>query len=169
MSSPEIAREEHERLVKDHYAPVYRFLRNMARRSDDAEDLTQQTFLRAIAAWSRYDDRLPLRSWLYGIAFHEFCRWRRARLWLPLRDDKAAGCTAFTQVEDASILLNAIAHLNQSVRATFLLHYVEELSVIEIAALLGVPEGTVKSRLYAARMRLRPLISEEESHVPETV
>jgi RNA polymerase sigma-70 factor, ECF subfamily len=162
-------REEHERLLREHYVPVFRFLRNMARRSDDAADLTQQTFVRAITAWSRYDERLPLLSWLYAIAFREFCKWRRARLWVPLRPERLAAADPYGQVEDSDVLLNALARLNPAARATFLLHYVEELSIIEISALLEIPEGTVKSRLHQARLRLKSLIQEDESYVPETV
>lgn len=162
-------RADHERLVQDHYASVYRFLRNLTRRAVDAEDLAQQTFLRAIGAWSRYDDRLPIRSWLYAIAFREFCKWRRNRLWLPLPTDRPAVGDAYEQFADAESLLNALGGLSQNIRATFLLHYVEELSIVDIAVLLDIPEGTVKSRLHQARHRLKNLLQEDESYVPETV
>lgn len=159
---------EHERLIADHYTPIYRFLRNMVRRSEDAEDLVQQTFVRAITAWDRFDDTLPVRSWLYAIAYREFCKWRRRRLWLPLLTDRPASGNDFAQVDDSEALLKAISGLPQAVQATFLFHYVEDLSIIEISQLMSVPEGTVKSRLSSARQRLKNLM-QEEHYVPETI
>lgn len=163
------ARAEQEQLVRDHYVPIYRFLRNMARRNEDAEDLAQQTFVRAIASWARFDERVPVRSWLYAIAYNEFCKWRRRRLWLPLSVDRVAPGNSFSQVDDSELLLDALAKLGQEVRATFLFHHVEDLSIIEISQLLKIPEGTVKSRLHAARARLKDLIQEGETYVPEPV
>lgn len=162
-------RAEQEKVIQEHYAPIYRFLRNLARRNEDAEDLSQQTFVRAFAAWHRYDERVPVRSWLYAIAFNEFCKLRRRRLWLPLHPDRPSKDDSYSKVDDAEALLDAIARLGAEVRATFLLHYVEELSIIEISNLMQIPEGTVKSRLSAARTRLKDLIQEAESYVPETV
>ena len=159
----------HEQLVCEHYVAIYRFLRNMARRTEDAEDLAQQTFMRAIVAWDRYDERVPVRSWLYAIAYHEFCKWRRRRLCLPLHADRPASGNVFSHVEDSEALLDAIGHLGQSARAVFLLHHVEDLSIIEISELLKIPEGTVKSRLYAARSRLKTLIKENEDYAPELI
>src|SRR5207302_11450263 len=69
------------RLVDVYHAPVYRFLKHLARHAEDAEDLAQQTLLRALRGAGRFDGRSSMRAWLMGIAFHEFTRWKRKRLW----------------------------------------------------------------------------------------
>ena len=68
---------------------------------------------------------------------------------------------------EAKLLIDAIGKLPISLRSVFLLHLVEQLSIQEVASVLGVPEGTVKSRLYAARQRLQCLLGTEENYVPE--
>jgi len=155
-----------ELLVSRHHAPVYRFLRHLTRRVEDAEDLTQATILRAVKAAARYDGRASMRTWLMAIAFHEYARFRRRRLWLPLMTDRPAR-DEFGRIHDGEALLAGLAKLPEASRAVFLLHHVEELPVAEIAQALGIPEGTVKSRLFAARERLRTLLGEEETNATE--
>ncbi len=155
-------------LAVRYHADVYRFLRHLCRHTQEAEDLAQSTFLRAFARIETYGGSAPLRSWLLGIAYREFTGWRRRRLWLPLRGDRPAPGSAYDELAEAEVLLAAIGRLPDAIRATFLLHHVEEISVAEIAATLTLPEGTVKSRLHAARARLRQLLREEDqAYVPE--
>jgi RNA polymerase sigma-70 factor (ECF subfamily) len=165
-----LAAREHgamEHLVELHHASVYRFLRHLTRRVEDAEDLAQLTLIRAVRGASRYDGRVPLRSWLCAIAFREFTKFRRLRPWLPLIADRPAP-EATEAVIEAEALLAALARLPANSRAVFLLHHVEEMPVADIAASLAIPEGTVKSRLYTARQKLRILLAyEEANYVPE--
>lgn len=158
-----------EEVVQRYHADVYRFLRHLSRSVDDAEDLAQQTLVRAIEGASRFDGRAPLKAWLLGIAFREFTKWRRKRLWLPLLADRPNPTDPYKNFEDAEALLKAIAKLSPLTRAAFLLHHVEDLSLVEVAATLNIPEGTVKSRLHAARAHLRTLLKEEESYVVEPI
>lgn len=158
-----------EELVHRYHADIYRFLRHLTRRVEDAEDLAQQTLLRAVNGASRYDGRAAMRSWLLGIAFREFGRWRRRRLWLPLLADRPNPTDPYRDVVEAEALLKAIGELSALTRGVFLLHHVEDLSIVEIATTLGVPEGTVKSRLHAARSHLRTLLKEEDSYVIEPI
>lgn len=151
-----------------HHADVYRFLRHLTRHVQEAEDLAQLTFLRAFARIDTYAGKAPLRSWLLGIAYREFTGWRRRRLWLPLLGDRPAPKNAYDDLAEAEALLDAIGRLPDALRATFLLFHVEEVPLAEIAATLAIPEGTVKSRLHAARARLRQTLrNEEETYVPE--
>jgi RNA polymerase sigma-70 factor, ECF subfamily len=165
------ARDPHamEELVHCYHSDVYRFLRHLTRRIEDAEDLAQQTLLRAVNGASRFDGRAPMRAWLMGIAFREFGRWRRRRLWLPLLADRPNPDDPFRDVVEAEALLKAIGDLSSLTRGVFLLHHVQDLSILEISAALGVPEGTVKSRLHAARAHLRILLKEEETYVIEPI
>jgi len=154
-------------MVVRYHPDVYRFLRHLSRHPQEAEDLAQATFLRAIARVETYAGKAPLRSWLLGIAYREFTRWRRRRLWLPLLGDRLSPGDPYSDLAEAEALLSALSRLPESLRATFLLHHVEELSIAEIAVSLDIPEGTVKSRLHTARARLRALLREEENYVPE--
>ena len=157
-----------DRLVAEHHAPVYRFLRGLARHPQEAEDLAQATFVRALERLDTYVGKAPLRSWLMGVAYHEFTRWRRRRLWLPLLADRPAPGDPYGDLAETEALLGALARLPDGLRAAFLLHHLEEMPVAEVALTLAIPEGTVKSRLHAARARLRLLLGEED-HVPEAV
>lgn len=156
-------------MVSRHYACLYRFLFGLSRRAEDAEDLAQQTFIRALTGIERYDGRAPMRHWVLGIAYREFCKWRRRRLWLPLLSDRPSPGDAYADLIDAHALLEALSRLSNDARSVFLLHHVEELSIPDIAVALGLPEGTVKSRLFHARQRLRTLLGEEAAYVTEPV
>jgi RNA polymerase sigma-70 factor (ECF subfamily) len=153
-------------LVKRYHSGLYRFLRQLTRSREDAEDLAQQTLIQARSAASRYDGRASMRTWLHRIAFHEFTRWRRRQRWhLGLAHVPPVHEKKFEAVVDASWLEDALATLPDGMRAAFLLHEVEELSVHEVATILRVPAGTVKSRLFHARERLRARLGDR----PEVV
>lgn len=160
-------REALDALVTRLYPDVYRFLRHLTRHRQEAEDLAQQTFLRALSRLESYEGRASLRSWILAVAYREFLRWRRRRLWLPLVADRPALDDPFGELAEAEALLTAIGRLPEGLRVTFLLFHVEEVPVAEIALALDVPEGTVKSRLHAARTRLRQILGDEEAFVPE--
>ena len=153
--------EAMDRLVTRHHADVYRFLRGLTRHRQEAEDLAQRTFLRALDRLDSYSGTGSLRNWLFGIAYREFTGWRRRRLWLPLLADRPAPGDPFGDLADAEVLRSAIGRLPEGLRAAFLLHHVEEASVAEVALALALPEGTVKSRLHAARARLRQTLGDE--------
>jgi RNA polymerase sigma-70 factor (ECF subfamily) len=143
-------------MVRTHHPALYRFLYQLTRSREDAEDLAIQTLQRAREAASRYDGRASMSTWLHRIAFHEFTRWRRRRRWhLGLRSVPPVEDPRFGAVIEAEWLLDALSKLPDGMRAAFLLHEVQGLSVPEVAITLGVPEGTVKSKLYHARERLR--------------
>lgn len=160
-------RQAMDALVIRHHADVYRFLRHLTRHPQEAEDLAQSTLLRALDRIDTYGGKAPLRSWLLGVAYREFTGWRRRRLWLPLLGDRPARTNAYDDLAEAEALLDAIGRLPDALKATFLMHHVEEVPLAEIAATLAIPEGTVKSRLHAARARLRTILKEEETYVPE--
>ena len=158
-----------DQLVEEHHSALFRFLSQLTRNQHDAEDLTQQTLVRAIVGANRFDGRASLRAWLLGIAFHEFTRHRRRRIWLPILSDIAVKATDIDSVDDSEAIRVALAKLKPESRAIFLMHHVEEISVSEIAKALGIAEGTVKSRLHTARAQLRSYLdSGEHTYVPET-
>jgi RNA polymerase sigma-70 factor (ECF subfamily) len=149
-----------ERLVTQNYDRVYGMLRSLTGHREVAEDLTQQTFARAWQGLDSYRGEARLSTWLCRIAYHEYTHWLRARR-------EYVGLDAIAEVPDSGAVLSlqtvvvsrALAQLTEELRDTFLLRYERELSVEEIAVVLEVLAGTVKSRLFTARARLRELLA----------
>lgn len=144
-----------ERLVSRHYASVHRFLRHLTRRSEDASDLTQLTFVKLKENLQAYREKGPFRSWLFSIAYREFLQWQRDhrnRNAIAIPESVAAEIPLH---EDTLTLLQAIAGLPEELGTTFWLREVEQMSVKEVAVALSIPEGTVKSRCHLAKGRLR--------------
>jgi RNA polymerase sigma-70 factor (ECF subfamily) len=166
-------REEMARLVDQHYDAVYRFC---ARRlgPDHAQDAAQETFLTVQKRIGSFRGDSGLGTWLFGIA-HNHCRniARRRRIepmgdWWDSsqvagsgsRDANAPGpeaqtCDPADVLIDRQVLRDALAALSPDHREVVLLHEVEGLSYREAAEVIGVPEGTVKSRLHHAFLNLR--------------
>jgi len=143
-----------ERLVKEHYPRILRFTRHLTGSRTEAEDLTQQTFLKAKEAMAGFRHDSSVSTWLHRIAYREFTHLIRDRRETTGALPEGSACYA-GRSEDAVILNAAIAELPQELRETFVLREIQELSVREVAAILEIPEGTVKSRNHTARERLR--------------
>lgn len=154
-----------EQFVQTYYARIERLLRCLTGSPDTARDLTQQTFVKAWQALPGFKFEASLQTWLHRIAYHEYTHWLRDR-----RDHAPieaayhiADTSANPVVNDWGIVLlpDALARLSEELRDTFLLFYVQELSIKEVADVLNVPRGTVKSRLFTARQQLRGLLERE--------
>jgi RNA polymerase sigma-70 factor (ECF subfamily) len=160
-----------------------RYLARMVHDLDAADDLMQEVWLRVWTRAEQWDGRGPCRAWLFRIAANlalnhlRGCR-RRRELSLPLvtgeeedgsaapswlADSVAQGPEALLEQSDRLARLQQyIAALPEEKREVFRMVYTEERELREVAALLGIPEGTVKSRLYHARQRLARLWREDE-------
>ncbi|MCX7969786.1 MAG: RNA polymerase sigma factor, partial [Armatimonadetes bacterium] len=149
-------KEAAEQFVVENYDALFRFLRNLTGSKEDAEDLTQQTFLRAWEALPKFRGDSSLSTWLHSIAYHEYTHWLRSkREHVPLDEILEMPDEQMEQNLEAVLLRWAIARLDAEHREVFVLHYVQGFSVSEIAQIIGVNKGTVKSRLFFARQRLR--------------
>ena len=156
-----------EQFVVEHYEAIFRFLRNLTGSKEDAEDLTQQTFLRAWEALSSFRGDSSLSTWLHSIAYREYTHWLRSRReFVPLDEIIDMPDEQANQNLEAVLLRWAIYRLDPEHREVFVLYYVQGFSVSEIAKIIGVPAGTVKSRLFFARQKLRELLSDV---IPEPV
>lgn len=146
--------------VREHYGDVFRF---SARRigEDKAEDATQETFVIAHQTIARYDGAASPRTWLFGIA-NNVCRnlARRYRRELLVADTVLLERSEEPQAFDAVMLKQAMARLSEEHREVVVLHEIEGLRYAEIAAILEIPEGTVKSRLHHAFLKLRENLCE---------
>jgi RNA polymerase sigma factor (sigma-70 family) len=142
--------------------------------ADAADDIVAETFLLAFRQRNRYDPaRTDARPWLYGIATNLIGRHRRAeiRLYRALARTGADPVTEpFTDLVDDRVsaghasrqLAAALARLSAEVRDTMLLAAWGDLSYEEIAVALGVPTGTVRSRLSRARSKLRQTLGDTD-------
>ena len=139
--------------VDDHYGPLLRFLRYLTGSEEDAVELTQRTFVKAQGALAEFRHEASLRTWLRSIAYREYMHWRRDLRETVVLCESLESPTDLS--EDGIVLQQAIDALPDELRETFVLREIDRLSVSETAAVLGVPEGTVKSRSSLAKERLR--------------
>lgn len=155
----------HAALLERHQGRVYSFLLRLTGDRHDAEDLAQAVFLKAFCSLDSFDLARPFHSWLFAVAHHaalDFLRSRRVDLSLDHDDhpiDPADGADGPERLAEAALdgalVERLIAALPPLYREALLLRHVEGLSVDEVAAALGVPEGTVKIRLFRARELMR--------------
>lgn len=156
-----------EAFVTMHYARIYRLLHYLTGSAETAQDLAQQTFIQAWQGLARYQGSAKLSTWLHGIAYYVYTHWLRDhRNHLPL--DAVAELPDERGVFglDSLLVSAALAQLSNELRETFLLYYIQELSVVEVAEVLALPVGTVKSRLFTARQRLREQLQVLEVSLP---
>jgi RNA polymerase sigma-70 factor (ECF subfamily) len=160
------ARFEEEALV--HLDAMYSFALKLSRSRDDAEDLVSDTILRAFERWEQYRLGTNIRAWLFTILYHVFVsRKRRIDAREVQATDETDGWGAFEPVGDVNPearfyetfldaeITTAIDNLPDEYRAAVVLSDIHELRYAEIAHILGVPEGTVKSRLFRGRRILQ--------------
>ncbi len=154
----------YEDLVARHQEPLYRFLRLRAASSEDAEELTQETFLRAWQRIHRYDSRWKFSTWLFTIGSRlTVSRYRRARH-VTLGDEALVGGLESSADDPAHVAglreerenLWAVARsvLGEEQVTALWLRYAEDLSTREIGEVLGRCEATVRVILFRARARL---------------
>lgn len=152
-------------IAREHYPTVYRFC---ARRVgiDRAPDVTQETFVTAQKALGKYRGESSLSTWLLGIAHNE-CRrasrtWKLEPLGLDYETSVVTGATTESTLVDREALRVAMNKLSSEHREVVFLHELEGRTYDEIAEVLGVPVGTVKSRLHHAFLNLRRALAGEE-------
>jgi RNA polymerase sigma-70 factor (ECF subfamily) len=156
--------EAGEQLIGRHYDAIVRFFQTKAHR--DVDDLVQRTFLRCAEAIKRYRGDGTFRAFLFGVARNlllELYRGRRrdADHVDPdfgvscVRDLDPGASTAFARREEQRVMVDALQHIPLDLQLALELYYWEELSVGELAEVLAIPPGTVKSRLFRARKLLK--------------
>jgi len=161
-----------DEIVRRHKNSIYSYVCRMTKDAPDAEDLTQEVFIRAYQSIHRFRADAAVDTWLYRIATNlvidRFRRFQRApQMWEPLdEEDDALGALPATDRESnpeatvqlgelRSVVQKAVHTLPPKLRAAVVLHDIEGLSYEEVAEALGCPVGTVKSRLFNGRNVLR--------------
>jgi RNA polymerase sigma-70 factor (ECF subfamily) len=156
-------------LMRLHQEPIFRYAYLLIGDADEAEDIAQETFIRAYRALERFDTQRPMRPWLLRIAANLASNRRRSlgryfavlqRAFQQERPAQKGVEEQSRQVSQAHEVWEAIRQLKASDAQVIYLRYFLELSVEEAAQAMNVPAGTVKSRLHRASERLRRVIEQ---------
>jgi RNA polymerase sigma-70 factor (ECF subfamily) len=158
---------EFEQIVDSYYAALYRFGLSLARSEPAAADLTQQTFFLWASRGHQLRDPAKIKSWLFTTLYREFLGLHRRESRFPQAD--LEGETAELPAEEISIadsldgatVVVALQQVDEIYRAPLTLFYLEDFSYREVAAVLGVPTGTVMSRLSRGKALLRKLLIQD--------
>ena len=161
-------RKEFEAEALVHLDALYCFGLKLTRARDEAEDLVSDTMLRAFDRWEQYRLGSNVRAWLFTILYHTFVsRKRRVDAREVQLPEDVEGWSAYEAVGDADPegtfydsfldeeITRAIEALPEDYRSAVVLSDIQGLRYAEIATILGIPEGTVKSRLFRGRRILQ--------------
>jgi len=165
-----------EELVAERSGEIYGLLFRLTENSEEARDLTQETFLRAFQSIDRFRGEADLRTWIYRIAINQARNrwrwWRRRRRDTTISLDASQGDSTQTVMstlaesgddpeqqtlahEREVVLRAALQRVGRAYRETLILRDIEGFTYEEIATALGINVGTVKSRLARGRQELR--------------
>jgi RNA polymerase sigma-70 factor (ECF subfamily) len=153
-----------EALFRHHWPRAYRAAYLVVHDSAAAEDIAQEAFLAAVRNLDRFDRRRPFGPWLHRIVVNRSIDWARSRALrreagaAPLESVAAAGVRANPHAET---LAEGLAELSPEHRAVIVLRHLLEYTPGEIAELLGLPRGTVNSRLRRGLDELARLVGED--------
>jgi RNA polymerase sigma-70 factor (ECF subfamily) len=156
-------------LIRRWHRPLFDYLRRQSASDDAAADLAQETWLRVFRGIGRLRDAASLRPWLFGIARRTWIDHLRARSAQVIEvDDAASGDVAddaapIDERLDLDALHREVARLPALEREVLALFHLDELALSDIAHVLSVPLGTVKSRLHRARRLLRRELERHET------
>ena len=165
-------RSEFAKLVEKYSGKIYRLALKMLKNQQDAEDILQETFIKAYNALPDFEGRSKLSTWLYRIATNEALMFLRRKypdqisVEAPFKEQEEAAplqiidwcCLPESELmssEGRDKLEKSIDILTESLRVVFLLRDIEGLSTRETAEVLDISEGAVKTRLSRARLQLR--------------
>jgi len=149
-----------ENLVELYYQDLYRFAYGLVRNEADAADLTQQTFFIWANKGHQLRDRAQVKSWLFTTLHREFLQKHRRESRFThqeisvVEDELPQVAPDTIQKMDARLLLEILGRLDPIHRAPLVLYYLEDMPYKEIAVVLGVPLGTVQSRISRGKALL---------------
>ena len=177
-TAQEMAAQEFSAVVTAHRAQIFRFLLASTRDADLAETLTQDCFLKAHRHWASFRGESSAMTWLMRIAINlQKDHWRNRRMqfwrktqtnsvdldeaseWLPSGESSAE--QRVLAHERVGMVWKVVEDLSERQRTVFLLRFVEELELSEIARATGLNEGTVKAHLSRALAKVRGALREK--------
>ena len=147
---------------------LYGLCRTLCANSFDADDLYQETWLKAFRHFSQYDPARPFEPWLTQICVNTYRSVLRRAFRSPIlpfrttqEQDEALQSVPAPEAADYSDLHRAVDALPEKLRLTVILFYFRDMDITYTAAVLGIPPGTVKSRLNKARNKLKEVLEHE--------
>lgn len=155
-------------IIENNQNNVFALAYRMTGNRDDAMDITQDTFIKAMRGLKRFRGDSKLSTWLYSIAANlsrDHLR-KHGRINVVSLEEswlKAGTDSPFEETSDherAELVKRAIAALPPKMRAAFVLRYEEDLPIAEIADILDKSQGTIKAQIYQAKEKIRALIGE---------
>jgi RNA polymerase sigma-70 factor (ECF subfamily) len=168
------------KLQKKYYRSIRTIIRKMIRNENDADDLTQETFIKAYKALSSYDPKYLFSSWLMRIASNsciDFLRKRKIEtisysqslqqsddddLFFQIPSKELNPYEKIESTEQRNIIFSLIEQLPQNYRQIILLRFQQELDYNEIAEVLNIPIGTVKATLFRAKKMINILLKKKQ-------
>ncbi len=160
-------------LLKIYYAEIYSYLRRLCGSRHDAEDLTQQTFLKAWSSLDGFAGRSKFSTWLYRIAHNTFLDWLRRNTadtqsrpdqwWQECIDKNPDPFANLAERQLAQRLYEAVGRLDEDKKHVVHLHYYQGLSIRETAKVLNIATSTVKYRLREVFKALRVKLGVRET------
>lgn len=156
-------------LYRRHVDRISRYVSRRISSQHEAEDVTAQVFLamvRGLSSWSPSD--VPFIAWLFRLATNAIVSWTRRqkfRRWIGLSSEPTV---CHRPRDDAEELHVALQSVPEPFQRTLVLHYIEQLSVITVAQVLGIAEGTVKSRLTRGRALLKQILESRQNRIGQT-
>lgn len=158
------SREAYGELYEATIHDVYKAVRFLISRLADAEDVVQEIYIELHRSLKQYDGSRAFRPWLMGLTMRQIHAYRR-RSWRQLRIIQKAEQTSHAMQYDFAgdvvdklanrALTDMVGRLPYKLKQVIILHYLHEYTQEEIAVILEIPLGTVKSRLHAALQKLR--------------
>lgn len=160
------------KLFSEHHGRLFHFVLSRVRSADDSADLVDQAFAEACKAFGTFRGESEMRTWLYGIAMNlvrnhvsRSPRWRYEFSGEDVLEELPDGAKDVARsVENKQVMQRVQWHLSQlpaNLRQTLLMVSLDELSYEETASRLGIPVGTVRSRVSRSRALLRERLMEE--------
>lgn len=154
-----------EDVVTRFYAVLYRFALSLARQEPDAMDLVQQTFYLWTVRGHQLRDASKLKSWLFTTLYREHLAARRRATRFPpaelalLEREPGVGSLQVFENADADVVMETLLRVDEVFRTPLTLFYLEDMSYKQIAEVLGVPAGTVMSRLARGKEQMRRMLA----------
>jgi RNA polymerase sigma-70 factor (ECF subfamily) len=159
-------RKAAEKLIDAHYLLVYKFNFRFCRHKQLAQDLTQETFIRVWQAIDNYNGNSRFSTWLYRISYNLYLDQKKRRTIstsvFEKMDEKSYHIESPLEIKNQfQYILNRMNYLPEQLQHILILHYQQDLSFKEIAQILDIPKGTVKSRISNALKQLREIMEEK--------